>query len=1312
MTVTKDNEDRLWIACNYEGIWIYDHGKLYPFEQNSLFNKQHFVTLFKDQQGQIWIDVNRVGLFCWNGQICENITRKFNLPLEDIFQIGQVDSQTYLLLFGISSLTEFRINKTEPLKSLLESSDKITAFFVSENSQLQMEGDDYGIRRLPSNQNILLLKDKKMSLGKSTFLVDELSGNIWFYIDSYIYCYQQPQLASYLIGRVTNFFPYQDRFHNIWFATEQGLYKHQPVLHHIWPLPKPSRLDSLKLGNNPSNKFMFQDRSGRLWFTGCDGHLLSFFDNQVTAVKFPDSLGSVNVTDIAQDNSGGLWFGTHKNGIIYWDGKDYKRLFTDKLPGDYISALFIDSKNRLWIGSISSLAQFNNPRIRDLICLPEEPRENFTNQLQVTSFTVDENETVWFGTDINTIFYSVNSAFRRINTPPPMNSNYYQIQNLFYHDNKLWGTAYRGIFCFNKENNFFQFFQPPTFTSAIDEPPLLDNFHWITGDFYQTNSIYRLKNCENFKKDPAIPIYNISATCKEPAGGIWVGSYSVGLFYIDPDTLIRFDSKHGLTSLRISAIYNDQQNRLWIGTLDHGIFRREGENFIQTNAMKAVGQSITAFFEDRQHRLWIGTLDNGLVHLQNNAAICYQQNLPHPSVWGIGESPQGDLYVVLNNAKFARFDGNRFKILDRESILYNHDLQKAFKNRTINLRNYFLNPNQYISSGLVCWENGQIKQYTVSEGLPGHEISDIAETSDGKLWVATLNTGLAVLNGDHFQPVIQPDINHLSRFLTLKANPDSSLWVLSEEGLAYWKQNSFKIWGSNSKIVGYHAFDIQTNTHQQLLFSDESNFYYFNQGDIQKLPITFQNESSLQGIMPFFHIDNNDQIWFITTRRQLVSVPVKDSPPIIKIKNLQIGNDLYDESHLHKPIRIGYEERACAIEFFGYHSSFATSQLKNSIRISKNGESGSWSSFNAQNQILYSDLEPGKSYVFEIRAQTPNGLVSLQPAQLEILLDPKPFYLQSWFYWLLFTFGLIGIAFLFSNRYYQIKRIINQRRFNPYIAGEPILKSELFFGRDEIVKKILSILHNNSVMITGERRIGKTSLLLQLKKQLQTTSDPDYFFIPIFIDLQGVEQWEFFRALTHDILDQAGDSISTLPLKIQGQNVDYGYREFNADFRLMLRQLSAQHPQIVKLVLLIDEADAMNQYDQITHAQLRRIFMQDFSLNFGAIIAGTNYIQNWNRPESPWWNLFTMIELTAFNQKSAEKLIQAPVKGIFKFTPDALSTIIEKTQCKPYAIQTLCMHLVNRAFDRHRRTIRKEDVVLVFNNLNLIKLENKITDKK
>src|SRR5688572_8841928 len=72
---------------------------------------------------------------------------------------------------------------------------------------------------------------------------------------------------------------------------------------------------------------------------------------------------------------------------------------------------------------------------------------------------------------------------------------------------------------------------------------------------------------------------------------------------------------------------------------------------------------------------------------------------------------------------------------------------------------------------------------------------------------------------------------------------------------------------------------------------------------------------------------------------------------------------------------------------------------------------------------------------------------------------------------------------------------------NPYVVGPPVAGEVGFFGRQDIlsaVEETLRAAPRTSVILYGQRRIGKTSLLLQLERQL-----PSPPFFPIYIDLAG-----------------------------------------------------------------------------------------------------------------------------------------------------------------------------------------------------------------
>ena len=1295
--VLLDKHNRLWIACNYQGIWILDNGKLYPFEFNHLFNNQHFSTLYIDQVDNVWIAANRVGLLRYDGNSCVDITKKHNLLNEDIIQIYKNNNDGIYLLYVESGLYYFKYNSDNTLLKTFDNSPPVQSFHFSKSNETWLIRQALGITKISSQKEIIIFRTTIDYDGRNDHFTKDTKNRIWFATNNNVHCYNNGYLFSYQLESSKPRKLYQDYFENIWVCTDNGLYKYSNPNLKSWELPDPIITSQNRLPDTESNSFMYSNRAGQIWFTGKAGQLYYFDSKTVKQFTFPDSL-NYHINAIGQDSSGLYWFGTKGQGVICWDGHNFSRptAVNDKINGT-ITKIYTDRKGRTWIGCISPLPHFANRKnaiYRQKTILPKATK---ARDLDITCLYVDEYEKVWLGTLFNKIFYSKNSRF--VKAPNIIYDGPYitNMQNFSVSNNILWGNAIRGIFNYNLHNESFQFFHNP---SKIADIPSLDQFNWIQGDYIYLNNVQQYSNeYKNYNQDITKPIYNISAISKNPNNGLWIGSYSVGLFFVNKDTLVRFNAKHGLPSLGISSLYRDKGGTLWVGTLDHGLYKWDGEQFIQTDIMKKAGKSIYTFFQDSQQRLWIGTLDNGLVRLSNTDAHIFKKGLLKPIIWGIGEGESGNIYVCTNKATFAKLDKNNFENFSTETILKNADLRQAFKNKNINIRTYFLEPQQKISSGLLCWDGRYAKSFSVNNGLPGHEITDIIQTADDKIWVSTFNTGIAVLEGDHFVKYDNADIQNISRMISLHASKDSALWVLSQdEGLVYIKSESVKSWRSESKMISINPLDIKTDSKGRPVFSSYKNCYFFNEGSPQTIPNLVLNGPDV-AIWPFFHIDENNKIWFTTNEQKLYSHQMTDIKPIVRIESCQIGDDSFSATKLNSPIFTDYKQKACAIEFNGYHSSFPPQQIKYSYSISKNGQSSQWSPYSSSKRLLYTNLEAGNTFNFNFRARTPNGLVAENAATLEINIAQKPVHLRVWFFWTLLSLLFLVIALYFVYRYYKINRLIIRRKFNPYIAGEPILKPDLFFGREQVLSKILSILHNNSIMICGERRIGKTSILFQIKRLLENGHDKTTLFRPVFVDLQGVGQWEFFHIIITDIIEQLCISPKAPGIIGRHKTDNYNYRDFSSDFRNIIQHLSNINSQNLKIVLLIDEADAMNEYDQVIHAQLRRIFMQEYSANFAAIIAGTNYIQNWNRPESPWWNLFTLIELDAIAEKFAKKLIQSPVKGIFKFTNEAIETLLIAAQNKPYRIQLLCIHVINLVLDEHRRKIRKSDVESVIEKI-------------
>ena len=72
---------------------------------------------------------------------------------------------------------------------------------------------------------------------------------------------------------------------------------------------------------------------------------------------------------------------------------------------------------------------------------------------------------------------------------------------------------------------------------------------------------------------------------------------------------------------------------------------------------------------------------------------------------------------------------------------------------------------------------------------------------------------------------------------------------------------------------------------------------------------------------------------------------------------------------------------------------------------------------------------------------------------------------------------------------------------NPYIAGNPVGGQKSFIGRKDVFKDVLRVLksaNENALVLFGQRRIGKTSILQELSHRLPQEGP----YCPVYFDLQ------------------------------------------------------------------------------------------------------------------------------------------------------------------------------------------------------------------
>ncbi len=286
-----------------------------------------------------------------------------------------------------------------------------------------------------------------------------------------------------------------------------------------------------------------------------------------------------------------------------------------------------------------------------------------------------------------------------------------------------------------------------------------------------------------------------------------------------------------------------------------------------------------------------------------------------------------------------------------------------------------------------------------------------------------------------------------------------------------------------------------------------------------------------------------------------------------------------------------------------------------------------------------------------------------------------------------------------------IPAVIRDKFHNPHIAGPPIVNPEMFFGRQADVEKIIGLIKHNFVMLTGFRRIGKTSLLHQLAYQLQKLENQKEQFIPVLINIEGTPEAEFFHTLMEEI---AGAILKILDVELPSLlsfnllNTNYSARDFSRDLQTILKNLAETTPQPSHLVLLLDEMDTLNVYTLETQSQLRRVFQRFTNTNLSVVVAGAKLQQHWAGESSPFYNMFILVKLAPFPETEARRLITEPVKGVYDYNEEAINHIFNATLGLPHRIQQLCLEIINhlQATAPERRTITSEDVETILRTIH------------
>lgn len=268
---------------------------------------------------------------------------------------------------------------------------------------------------------------------------------------------------------------------------------------------------------------------------------------------------------------------------------------------------------------------------------------------------------------------------------------------------------------------------------------------------------------------------------------------------------------------------------------------------------------------------------------------------------------------------------------------------------------------------------------------------------------------------------------------------------------------------------------------------------------------------------------------------------------------------------------------------------------------------------------------------------------------------------------------------------------------NPYSTGTPILESRMFYGREEdmtILKENLTRSAKSVIVLYGQRRSGKTTLLLQL---INATISDEY--IPVLIDMQRVSYQITIQSFLYKVASYIARAMKKNQLIVCPPDLTNFEKDPTDAFDLFLDSIEDQFVER-KLILLIDEFEVLE--EQVINGRLqsevfdylRDIVQHRQYINF--LFSGTHKITEhtkWYR--SIFFHIARHHRLSKLSQQGTEDLIQQPVAGYLEYEPLTVKKIHQLTADQPYLIHLICRYIVDYCNEKRKTYVTINDINVV-----------------
>jgi signal transduction histidine kinase/ligand-binding sensor domain-containing protein len=538
------------------------------------------------------------------------------------------------------------------------------------------------------------------------------------------------------------------------------------------------------------------------------------------------------------------------------------------------------------------------------------------------------------------------------------------------------------------------------------------------------------------------------------AGGVWIARDAKLRFVlangIDQD-VSEFPWK-GLS--RVTCMFEDRWNRLWIGTLAQGLFCYENGEIKQ---VVATANSISCLIDDEHDNVWAGTRGGGLIRIRARQFFIHNRatGMENEFVRSLAEDQAGRVWMSCADGRVGWWDKGVWHAVGESEGWRNYDSLCLWPAR---------DGTVWISTihrGIWRWHNGKVTHQNFRGELPGEPVVDFLGDQKQRLWMVTDNSGVFCFDGQRvfsstkrglatthvhavtededghiwsgdwegslarFQAghweVMRPKSSHADSVRCMAASKDG-IWVgTSNGGLLRFKDGKTTRFSVEQGLPNFCVQQlildngrIWAGTPYELFQVSVNQLNEVAEGKRQKVnAITYGHSDGLPAVSFASLCDpkscraSDGRLWFATASGALHFQPstLRES----KMPHVAIDEVLLEGKSVGRSALEELRPGASRVEF-RFAAPCLTAPERVRYRYQLAGVDPDWSDSTTAASATYASI-PAGSYSFRVMASSPDGIWDKNIATVGVVVHPF-FWQTSWFIALVAAVGAGGMVWL------------------------------------------------------------------------------------------------------------------------------------------------------------------------------------------------------------------------------------------------------------------------------------------------------------